>query len=382
MPNLMNYTPFPNFRYYSSDNEGKDFGIIIVKATFNILPDGAIVLSEEQAPMVFSDKFHGEINESSLWYPSDLVARKDGTDIIINAVAYAPEKQGSKEWTCGVSIFGSDFKLEKKIKIFGSRQWRPIWKKPLSEEQKNNWKEYRDLFDRWELSEPIPIKKLTIRYEHAFGDIRQSGIDQNNKPIYEDYGVNPIGKGWLHPQWSNHTISYPAPQIESMSEPISDPYYKYKSEGLGPIPAAWEPRLPKAGTYDDNWLENIWPNWPSDYHFSFNNSANPSLITPHYLNGNEEIHLFSLWEDKNIIIKLPCVELKVIFKDHLDEIIEKTMNLDTVFLDIGYDEIADRHIFLSWRVLFEQNAYKQAIISFAHPMSQLNNQDLNKSVSL
>jgi len=37
MPDLVNYAPFPNFRYYSSDTEGQKFSIVVVKATYELL---------------------------------------------------------------------------------------------------------------------------------------------------------------------------------------------------------------------------------------------------------------------------------------------------------------------------------------------------------
>ena len=68
--------PFPNFRDYSMDNTGREFGVIIVKGTFEIGEDGQLAVAEEQAPMLFEDTCHGAVNESSLRHPSDLVPVK------------------------------------------------------------------------------------------------------------------------------------------------------------------------------------------------------------------------------------------------------------------------------------------------------------------
>jgi hypothetical protein len=63
---------------------------IFAKATYEI-KDGELQLAEEQAPLVLSDTYHGEMNFSSLWIPSDLVPRTASTDILFNAVARSPE---------------------------------------------------------------------------------------------------------------------------------------------------------------------------------------------------------------------------------------------------------------------------------------------------
>jgi hypothetical protein len=106
MPRIQNFTMFPNFRYYSADNKGADFGVVIVKATFELMPSGRLVVADEQAPMLFDDECHGKPNESSLWHPSDLVPHKPNTDLIVNATARAPGNKPTSSWRCGIGIDG------------------------------------------------------------------------------------------------------------------------------------------------------------------------------------------------------------------------------------------------------------------------------------
>ena len=40
MPRIKNYTPFQNFRYYSLDNQAREFGVVIVKATYELTDAG------------------------------------------------------------------------------------------------------------------------------------------------------------------------------------------------------------------------------------------------------------------------------------------------------------------------------------------------------
>lgn len=367
MPELVNYAPFPNFRYYSSDNKGQKFGIIIVKATYAIAPSGRLLVAEEQAPMVFTDKCHGEVNVSSLWHPSDLVPNKPRTDIIVNAVARAPQGQPQRDWFCGVKIESPEGAVivSKELRVTGPRVWQPKWKIPLSGKQKEEWRKHRRVFGSWELSEPEPITELPLHYEYAYGGLLQRGLDDDGKPIMDTDERNPLGRGWIDREFTDHTAPQAAPQIELASDPITDPYHSYAPQSLGPIPPAWLPRLPLGGTFDDEWQKNVWPNWPKDYSFAYHNSAHPDLICPEYLKGNERIHLLNLFVDAlELRLDLPGDRMKGDFVREDGSMEHKDMNLDTVFLDIAAPKRRDARVFLSWRVNFPPNQFEKAIIKY------------------
>ncbi|MGO4869616.1 MAG: DUF2169 domain-containing protein [Roseiarcus sp.] len=364
MPELRNFSPFPNFRYYSSDNRGRDFGIVIVKATYEIAPNGRLVIAEEQAPMVFSDKCHGAVNVSSLWHPSDLVPNKPRTDVIVNAVARSPGGAARERWRCGVRIERDGEPIVGKLlDVTGPRHWLPRWKRELSAEEKREWRKHRRDFERWELSRAEPIAQVPIRYEFAFGGLLARGEDSEGKPVIEDIHENPIGRGWIDAEWTDHTTSQPAPQIELESEPIADPYKIYKPQSLGPIPCAWEPRLPLGGTYDQNWIDKIWPNWPPDYQFAYHNSAHPDLVVDGYLRGDETVRLLGLNAEQALVtLGLPGDRMVVDFARADGSIERKAMNLDTLFLDVAEADVRDWRVFASWRVNFAMREFEQARI--------------------
>lgn len=366
MPGLQNFSPFPNFRYYSGDNKGRDFGIVIVKATYEIAPSGRLLVAEEQAPMVFTDLCHGAVNATSLWHPSDLVPNKPRTDIIVNAVARSPAGEPTPEWTCGVRI-QRDGKaiVSKALIVTGPRHWAPKWKRDLSEEEKREWKEHRGDFEGWQLSQPVPVAEVPVYYELAYGGLLERGADKEGQPVVEDIHENPIGRGWIDKEWTDHTRPQPAPQIELAEDRIADPYKRYAPQSLGPIPCAWEPRLPLGGTYDENWQKNIWPNWPPDYQFAYHNSAHPDLICPEYLEGDERVQLLGLFaEHEFVTFELPGDRMAVDFikEDGLSD--RREMNLDTVFLDVAAPNLRDARVYLSWRVNFESDVYQAAEILY------------------
>lgn len=374
MPELENFSPFPNFRYYSLDNKGQEFGVVIVKATYEIGLDGKLLIAEEQAPMVFSDKFHGALNVSSLWHPSDLVPNKPRTDVIVNAVARASESEPRQRWQCGLQIErdGAPI-LTKLLNVCGPRQWLPKWRRRLSEREQREWRRHRNLFEKWELSEPQPMTELALHYEYAFGGLLARCEDQNGKLIIDDIHSNPIGRGWIDKEWTDHTQPQPVSQIELSSDPIREPYKMYAPQSLGPIPCAWEPRLPLGGTYDQNWIDKVWPKWPEDYSFAYHNSAHPDLICADYLRGDEIIRLLGFWhEHERFDLELPGDRLAVIFMREGSEQDRVDMNLDTLFLDIAERRIEDARVYISWRVNFPPDVYQTAVIDYA-PAQRISN---------
>lgn len=362
MPELVNLTPFPNFRYYSLDNRGGEFGVVIVKATYEIAPNGRLLVAEEQAPMVFSDRCHGADNVTSLWHPSDLVPHKPRTDIIVNAIARAPGGEPRRSWIAGIEVGGAT-PLQKRLTITGPRTWTPVWRRRLSDNETRDWRRHLQHFEGWRLSEPEPIAELPIHYEFAFGGLMQRGEDAAGAPIVDDIHENPIGCGWLDGDWSDPTRPHRAPQIEAADEPIVDPYALYRPQSLGPIPCAWEPRLPLGGTYDQHWQTSIWPNWPPDYSFAYHNAAHPDLIYRGFLEGDEPVRLIGLFADRpDFTFELPSERMSVDFVAEDGTVERRAMNLDTVFLDIAEPDWRDGRIYLSWRLSFEPDRYVRAVI--------------------
>jgi hypothetical protein len=364
LPELINYTPYPNFRYYSRDKDDRDFGIVIVKATYELAPSGRLERAEEQAPMVFTDLCHGAVNMTSLWHPSDLVPNKPATDIIVNATARTFEKMPKKAWKCGILVEdGDEVRVEKLLRVTGPRHWRPVWKRALSEREQANWKNHLPAFDRWELSEPEPVTEVLLRYENAFGGEIAQGPDKNGKTVLDTDERNPLGCGKIDPEWTDHTRPVRAPQIEAKDESINVPYQIYSPQSLNPSPPAWLPRRPLGGTYDQNWIDNVWPAWPSDYDFAYHNSAHADLIVKPYLRGHERVSLLGLagWA-RIVTFDLPGEEVFTDFVMEDGAAERKRMNLDTVFLDIAAPSRRDWRVYLSWRVNFEPDLYEKAVI--------------------
>ena len=353
MPRLHNYTPYPNFRYYSLDNRGVEFGVVIVKATFALTEDGRLASAEEQAPMVFSDLCHGAVNETSLWHPSDLVPYKPAGEVVVNAVAHAPGGKPASSWTCGLRVEGGGHRLEKTLRVTGERSWKPKWKRELDADEAADWRKHRALFEGWQLDDPEPARKVPLRWERAYGGLLPKG-----EGVVLANPYNPLGVGWIDAELTDHTKPVRAPQIEDPARPVSDPYESLPPQGLGPIPPAWLPRRPLGGTYDQRWIDEVWPHWPSDYDFAYHLSAPADLRIHGFFTGRERISLVNLLPGVGELqVALPgvAVEARFVRRDRSREV--RRMDLDTIFLDLAADPWEDRHVFLVWRTRFEPDVF-------------------------
>lgn len=274
---LRNYTPFSPIFFESRDVQGRDFGVLALRGTFDIVPGGALRPSPKQPPIVEADVWHGEPNASSLRMESDLAPFKPRTDICFDAVAHAPGGRPLPDWNVRVQVGA----VRKELRVTGPRAW------------------VRE-GGEWKLNDPQLVSEVPLRYERAFGGAWKTSWGETH--LFEE---NPIGVGFVEGEVPWGTDEIPAPQIESPDDPVVEWGKRYRPEGLGPIARSWQPRLRKAGTADDDWQRTRWPQLPLDFEYSFYNTAHPDLIAPGFLRGDEEVELEGLWPEGVLRFWLP-----------------------------------------------------------------------------
>jgi hypothetical protein len=81
---------------------------------------------------------------------------------------------------------------------------------------------------------------------------------------------------------------------------------------FGPIGRNWTPRPKYAGTYDQDWIDNVFPFLPSDFQDRYYQCA-PEDQQCEYLGGGEEVVLRNLTPEGYISFKLPLVDVPVTF---------------------------------------------------------------------
>lgn len=312
---LRNYTPFRPLLFDGRDVQGRDFGVLVLRGTFDIIHGAPLRPNPKQQPIVETDIWHGEPNYSSVYMESDLAPFKPRTDIMVNAVAHAPGGRPLPEWMVGVEV-GS---VRKSLRVTGPRAW------------------VRE-GGGWKLEEPEPVAEVPLRYEYAFGGIFKS--TWGDEHICHE---NPVGKGFVEGELPSTVDRWPAPQIESPDEPVVELGKRYRPEGFGVIARSWQPRLKRAGTFDEEWQQKRWPELPMDFEFSFYNAAHPDLTCAGFLRGDEEVVLEGI-SDGGLRFYLPGYRLGVLsrYKDG-------TMGVSLVMLDTLVIDAQKMQSHLVWR---------------------------------
>jgi hypothetical protein len=324
---ITNYTPFAPFFFESRSPVEVDFGVFIIRGTFSIVPGETLRPHPNQLPIVDADVYFGKAAKSSVRIESDLAPCKPKADISLNAVARAPHGEPAENWLVRMR-FG---KLEKYLRVTGPRYWQ------------------HHTIGGWKLSNPEKCMEVPIRYEAAFGGICENG----NEPLVCEY--NPIGVGFIDPRHAKRKAPIPAPQIENPFEPIEKVGHQYAPQGLGPIGRAWLPRRKLAGTLDDRWEEERWPELPKDFDYAYYNGAHPDLIYPGYLEGHEQVTLLGLHHHYDLAFRLPSYKIITLLRRRDGSLKIVPMVLDTLYLDLSSDQQEQQRVYLTWRGIFALN---------------------------
>lgn len=304
---LENTTPYTAERTWVIDQKGEKSWVVIVKATYEILDNSKVVLSEKQEDPLFTSKYSGEEGKSSILYDVDMVPIKSATDILLNGHAYAPQGKSVRKLDVVLRV-GS---LKKQLTVFGNRRWT----KSLL------------LFGALSMTRPEFFQSIPISYEMAFG-----GWDtkSNNTSDHRLYQPNPIGRGFGTKQ--AHLDGELLPHIEDPKHLINSWKDRPPTAGFGVVASYWSPRLELAGTYDDNWMQTKAPLLPNDFHPKYFQSAPANQQYSGFLDGGEEVELENLSENGPLRFCLPKVRLtfKTLFgKDD----VEHRAKLHTVIIE-------------------------------------------------
>jgi hypothetical protein len=305
---ISNLTPFQADRAILLDKDGNQVWVVVVKATYHLDDDGTVRLHDEQEPVCHAPVYAGEPGQSSLLRESELVVDHPGTDVTLNATAYAP---GGVPMTT-LDVTAAVGQVTRTLRVFGDRHWTQGPLGPIK-------------------TRPRPFVEMPIRYELAFGG--GSGAKRDER--------NPVGTGIAAGR--GDAIGMPLPNVEDPNKLVrrlgSRPY----PVGFGAIGADWSPRKEYGGTYDDAWQKNRLPLWPEDFDPHHLQSAHPDMVSEQPLRGGEEVWLSNLTLESRLSFSLPRVFLTVL-TEFEDETVRSPVQLDRVII-----EPDDRRLVMVWR---------------------------------
>lgn len=246
--------------------------------------------------------------------------------------------------------------IDKTLTVTGPRQFKKRWLPIRLLQGLVHWGTFTLVRPTpWKLTWPQAITTQPIRYEHAYGgqcrinqqdnrhlartpkeverladhDTLAQRVPKKHRLTPEQLSghpdaeapaalqpvahtvcmTNPVGIGFAETWFlkAAKLTAIPAPQIESPDAPITARQFWQAAQakqtpedtrvpapaGFGCLGRPWTPRLQKAGTYNQTWLDTRWPYLPEDFDFAYWNSA-PEDQQTDYLRGDEILELTNL----------------------------------------------------------------------------------------
>ena len=106
---LENFTCFHTQQFKNIDQLDRTYDVVVAKVSYEFEIDpitGKTVLefAQTQTPLTFADTFYGEPSQTSTQFESDFCLYKPKTDLVVNAIAYAPNDTPARQLAVAVSV--------------------------------------------------------------------------------------------------------------------------------------------------------------------------------------------------------------------------------------------------------------------------------------
>jgi hypothetical protein len=303
-----------------TEPSGRDLLVVVVKGTFHIpAQSGELLrLHEEQQPLVMSDVFFGEPGLSAPRYEVDFAPRKHRCDVLLNATAYAPEGRPTTKTTVGVRIGA----WSKSFDVIGDR----VWEAGLG---------------GIGASATTPFVQMPITYDRAFGGTDNRSDDPADHAAYP---LNPVGRGFHKQLRSEWVDGSPLPNTQESAHPVNWVDGNYRPMSFGVIGRHWDPRYKYAGTYDQQWLDDVFPFLPADFDEQYHQAAPLDQQLPNPI-GEQTVTLLNLTPAGRHEFVLPHFEapIHVFLKNGARD--DLTSQVDTIVI-----EPDEQRVTMTWRV--------------------------------
>lgn len=296
-----NLTPFDSLAYSAYNVHDEEHHVVATRAVYRLAraADGPrthaceLCLDDPSlGALRTEDVYEGAMNRSSVREESDIAPYKPRCDVLLRATAHAPKGEPAARWSTRMRVTDASrgVVIDKTLEVCG-----PRW------------------FERsgagWAVTDPEPARVVPMRWEYAFGGEclvphpeAREGAEGGPSPLLNEVCfTNPVGRGWFESRYENCVRDagrepesrVPAPQVARPGQWVDAPFvaehpphgvearrmgelaeeYGARPEGYGPVGRAWTPRLQKAGTFDEFWLNQRHPFLPEDFSFAYWNAA-------------------------------------------------------------------------------------------------------------
>lgn len=322
---LINRTPFPaqlmDFSVpIDTASRGTTFTVLprwtlIAKATFGIRPGGIAAAAKKHVGLAPVDTaaLDGASPLLAPRYESDFVPFKPRADCLCVGRAHSPDGVVT---SCEVS-FGVGSYFEKKILVLGDRSCVPLEGEHVG------------------ATSPAAFMSMPVSFANAYG-----GQDAAANDLTAFFQRNPSGKGYAVSR--DTAIGQPLPNLEDPARRLRGWRDRVEPRAFGPVGRTWQPRLGRAGTFDDAWRKQRAPLLPVDFSERYYNAAPEDQQLEQYLRGDEEVRLTNLHPaHPRVSCRLPGVRLRAIVASGAGKsgdgssmtLRDAATNLDTLWVD-------------------------------------------------
>jgi hypothetical protein len=313
---LINATRLAAGYTIGTEPSGREHLVVVVKGTFEIptTPDEAPALAREQVPVLLADELAGESGALPI-AEADLCLRKQRCDVLVSGSAYAPEGRPTSRVQVGVRIGA----WTKTFVVTGDRRWLSGGLGVHAEY-------------------PRPFDVMPITYERAFGGVE---VHPQDPTIRHTYRPNPIGCGFSERRDVADGVRMP--NTEQIGQPIERPDGAYPPIAFGPVGRHWFPRYTYAGTYDQRWLEDVYPFLPADFDERYYQCTPDDQQIP-FPAGGEDVVLLNLTPAGRTAFRLPVAHASITVAPRHADREEMMAVIDTIVLEPELNRFI-----LSWR---------------------------------
>ena len=299
--------------------DGRERMVVVIKGTFALpLKENAeLSLAPEQIPLVMADEYEGEPGLSAVLYESDFAYFKPRCDVLLNGQAYAPQGREVTRLTVSMAV-GS---WSKSFDVVGDRWWLQNASSVMP-------------------TAPQVFATKPISYAAAFGGV---DADPANPENQEAYPQNPIGRGYYPFARQKDLQGKPLPTTEESGNPVTSPVGPFNPMSFGPVGRNFSSRYKFAGTYDQDWIDNVFPFLPADFNPLYFQVAPADQQIAHP-QGGELVRLVNLSQAGRISFQLPAIRVPVEFSTRKLERTTQNALLDTILIELDLGRVM-----LTWR---------------------------------
>jgi len=301
------------------DPNGRERVVVAIKGTYRIPVSAGDPpqLADEQMPLKEADEFTGEPGFSAPLYESDYAPFKPRCDVLLVGSAHAPGGQPTKHVVVDLNVGP----IQKTFEVVGNRVWDKILLSMTP-------------------SEPQPFLSMPITYDRAYGGV---DIAENNPDKIRTYTANPVGVGYYPLTKRKALIGKPLPNTQGRRGRVTTTTGKYRPMSFGSIGRNFASRVPYAGTYDQNWIDNTFPFLPPDFKEAYFQAA-PTDQQIDYPRGGEQVVLTNLTPQGHTSFNLPKEEMPVVFYVRDGDKHETQAVIDTLLIEPDHQRFS-----FTWR---------------------------------